>query len=63
VLSTASTLLALIALPVAQAKKTLLQTQRESDPSVGDGPGPALRKAGPGHVLTASKHTASRDEL
>ena len=28
---------------VAEGKKTLLQMQREADPSVGDGPGPALR--------------------
>ena len=48
---------------VAEGKKTLLQMQREADPSVGDGPGPALRSSGPGHVLTATKHTASRDEL
>lgn len=47
----------------AEGKKTLLQTQRETDPSVGDGPGPALKRDGPGHELTATKFTAKRDEL
>merc|ERR1711924_401612 len=41
----------------SEGKKTLLQLQRERDPTVGDGPGPALRTDGVGHVLTASQHS------
>merc|ERR1712100_106296 len=46
----------------SEGKKTIFEAQRESDPSVGDGPGPALRKEGPGHILTATKFTASRGD-
>merc|ERR1711907_33755 len=46
-----------------QGKKSLLELQLEKEPWVGTGPGPALKVDGPGHVLTAAKHSASHSEL
>lgn len=48
---------------MGQGKKSLLELQLEKEPWVGKGPGPALKVDEPGHVLSATKHSASHSEL